>query len=256
MKTKIHSKLPILAAALGAVLFTAACTTPTVVGPADPDRTGDPAGAEVFTPSSAAAQLNLDLRARSRGDTPDSVVSEVRNEVAGALAADRFHVTSNNPDLVIDLAVETELLDRSGNYYVYQGVSDSRVLRRGDSEVIASRIVETRGDRRLGEAQALRTLGTGLGRETGDWLREALTVDAVGIAANDIEIIVPRTTRFTDYGRLFVEEARNTPGIVSCVLIDQDRSRRALTFRVVYFPREIPEGVLNRLAANPRLNLP
>lgn len=232
-----------------------ACQSPPVVSPADPGRTGDPVAAEVFTPSSALAQLNIDLQARGRGETPSSVVAEVRNEVAGALAANRFHITANNPDLILDLAVETELLDRSGNYYVFRGIADSRVLRRGDSEVIANRILETRGERRLGEPQALRALGTELGRDTADWLRSTLTVDATGIAANDIEISLSRSTRIDEYSRLFIQEARNTPGIISCVLIDQDPSRRAVTFRVVYFPREIPEGVLNRLSANPRLTL-
>lgn len=250
-KLRLHR----ISALLSFLLLVTGCSTTAVVQPADPRIAGDPTDAAFVTPTATLARLYLAIDSSATANAPAQLATDIKNQLAGSLNLSRFYITQRDADVTVRLQVASELLDQSGNYFSYRGTTNAAIVRNFDQSVLGSSYLQSRGERTLGETMALQALSQRMSADAAAWINDNLTLDAVGLAANDISLTIPRSFSFSDYIQRFIQESSATPGVTSCTLIAQDTAARSLTFRVVYYPQELPEGILNRLALNPNLNL-
>jgi hypothetical protein len=238
----------VLSMAAALLLLSGCATTPQIeTRTATPAGSGAPVGAETLIPASSVGKLNVSIQTQTLGDTPQGMAGSITNLVAGALNQERFSVIRGNADLTIQLNVQSELFDQSGNYFVYRGITTGNIIRNHDGSTVASETLQTRGPRALGANVAQQNLVGAISNDVTGWVRQSLTVDNIGIAANDLVVRVPRTRTTSVFVSEFIQQALAIDGVSSCVLIDRDDANSEVTFRVVYFPRKIPEGIQIRL---------
>ena len=246
MKLKNRNHALLLGLAL--IAFSGCATTPSIeTRSPSPVGSSAPLGADELIPASTAGRLDISIVTQTVGDMPQDTASVLTNQVAGALNQERFNVTRGSADLTIQLNVQSELFDQSGNYFVYRGVTIGNITRNHDGSTVASQTLQTRGTRALGANVAQQNLVGAISNDVASWVGQSLTVDNIGIAANDLVVRVPRTRTTSVFASEFITQALSIDGVSSCVLIERDDANRQLTFRVVYFPRKIPEGIQIRL---------
>lgn len=238
--------LSLLAAALFTVLFSG-CASNVSVSP-DNQAISGPMGADGYTATSRASQLQIavDTFAADKADYP--LASAIEKQVAGRLNQQGLQVTPAGGDLSVGIAVSSAVFDRSGNYYRMEGTADASVKRNVDRSTVDSKIINVRATRKLGEAAARDALVSELSRETADWVGSTLGDNSLQISANDITVRVPLFRDKANYTKKFIREVRKVGGVSSVILVQEDANRKELTFRMVYFKNKIPEGILFRIA--------
>lgn len=254
MKT-IISIIPVLL-----VVFMTGCahTSPTVSAP----QTG--AG----LPSEARASVDqqvvergLTFRVNATGPVDaTSLTNQVRTQAAASLNQRGYRVGEDQADLLVNLDVSQEHMDDFGNFSVLKGTVNASVLRSIDSKVVAAETVDALGDRSLTQSDASSSLARNLAAATGKWLAESANPQAIGLAANDITVRIPRQwgvfqRRADTYTNLFIREVGRLDGVSSVILTDFSEDQRSLTFRVVYLPDFFPQGILFAITRISDLNL-
>ncbi|MFT5198500.1 MAG: hypothetical protein ACI87O_001157 [Planctomycetota bacterium] len=207
---------------------------------------------------SSLSQLGVSVAVSSKGpgDHKD-VVSEVQREVQRAVDRKGMLMASGKSDINIACDVRGELFDKSGNYYLYtaEGVasivaSTGRELDRKDFDV--------KGERKLGQDEAVESAGARLGVSIAQWAAGLLTPEALGLAVSDLTIHggwLQRKSAMDEYARSFVARVRAEKGILDCRVMAQNYQNKAIRFRVVFTPEQFPEGLLNRLMAIDELKI-
>ena len=124
------------------------------------------------------------------------------------------------------------------------------------------RVVDTRRfDAPSGEArsqeEALIALGDAFAAPTGKWLREVGSRMAGELAVCDVSIRSSdgRTPIAGDYPTRFVKTVLGIQGMHECRILPADNAATSMSARIVYEPRQIPDGVLNRLMSIKSLKL-
>ena len=127
---------------------------------------------------------------------------------------------------------------------------------------ITRRVVDSRRfDAKSGEArseeEALVALGDALSAASGKWLREAgaRITDDLAICDVTIRYSDGRTPIEGDYPATFVKAVLKTKGIHDCRIMPMDKSGATMNARILYEPKQVPEGVLNRLMSIKSLKL-
>lgn len=238
----------ILTPFIGALALLAGCATPTITQP--PAPTGGFAG------RADAAHLNAALRMQSSGAFGPAAAAAVEQALANQLAAYGYRVEPGTPpDLEVGVVLDTTWFDQSGNFYVGEIQGQVEVRRSGDRRLIASGAESVRGQRVLDEGPAARAAASSFTRWASGWLEPQLAPAKLGLAADNIEIQLGSDFQVRNYVPTFINEVRSVPGVIDVRVVEQDNARRLVTFRVVYRPDDMPEGLYNRLRGKSALNL-
>ncbi len=212
----------------------------------------------VGTPAAAvAATALLNMQVTSASQDPASL--SIRQAVRGRLTAENFKLNDDLPDLRVDLRVSAKPFDQTGNYWVYDGRADASVVRLFDQKTLGQQTFTARGERKLGQEEALASMQEALADKTATWISETAASGRSGLAAYDITLQRPALSRVwkddSEYARFFISEVTKLNGLVSCVVAQQDYNLHTLVFRIVYYPEKFPEGLLNRLATMSQLDI-
>lgn len=210
---------------------------------------------ESYTAISHAGRLQIAVDAYAVDAADRYLARSIEKQVEGRLNRQGLQVIPEGGDLSVDIAVSSDVFDRSGNYIRMEGTADTTVKRNYDRSTVDSQSIAVRASRRLGEAAARDALVTELSRKTADWTVASLGDRSLQISANDITVSVSIFRNAADYSRKFIREVSRVDGVASVTLIPEDSRRKNLTFRVVYFKNKIPEGILRRIARIDGLNI-
>ena len=216
----------------------------------------------VSVSGTAAAQedisrLNVSVVSSASGSEVQPVALQVQKSIVGRLTAAGYTIDLHRPDLGVTIEVSSQLLDRSGSFYLYQGVVDASVAHVKGGKLLGRERVACKGERKLGKGPAIESLVEQLARDSAEWVASVTTPEKVGLAASLIQVQRNnlRGTRDAVYAANFVEIVNGENGVVSCELKDQDYGLRIMTFRVVYYRKSFPAGLLNTLTGMKELDM-
>lgn len=223
---------------------------------------GQPVTAASHEPGQLSADavaplLNVKVSTKTETAEADPVADRVKDEIEGNLADAGFTIDETNPDILVGLDIGIELYDQDPPFYLYKGSVDTRVRRAYDSKVLGAKRVSAKGQRVQGEDEALASVATALGDQTASWVVETCAPSQSGVVANDVTV---RRAWLSlqdgpKYAQKFIATVEGLDGVLSCRLVREEYDRREAVFRVVYYEKYFPEGLLNRLATLPGLNL-
>ena len=196
------------------------------------------------------AKLNVQLQTNSAAKLD---TAEFEQMVRGQLANAGFASLPGEPtDLRLNITLESELFDQSGNYYVYNGRAVAELWRRLDGKQLVGNSFAAKSERKLGEREAAINLQERLVTALKDWITAQITPDRVGVAASEITLSLSKFKIFKggDQKQIseFIESTQGIPGVHSCRLVENNATDRVYRFRVIYFPEKLPMGLGNAVA--------
>lgn len=221
-------------------------------------------GAETFDVSAAQVpgHLNVKVVSDASGDEAEVVASDLITLVENDLVERKFKMTGGTADITVRLITKVDEYAAFGEYKVFEGDVRASAIREYDGNPLGKQKFSERGDRKLGEKDALESLAEKLGKKVSPWIAKQTVADQLGIAAAEITV---SWTAFSelfgrkrgDYARTFVKTVnkKNVPGVLFSELVSENNPARQQTFRVVYIPERFPEGLMNRLAAIKELRI-
>lgn len=251
---KKHRAALIQAAVLSALFILGGCAPSSTISttPAVAPSTG-PVDSSPNVPQTALAKLNAQVFAGGGiADTDIGGIIAARTE--NSLANRGFRIAPSAPDIRVEVAPRSELFDQSGNYYLYKGEADVAVTRAFDGKLLGKTTVRVKADRALGKDAARGNVGEALATEVATWVGQTVSPQRIGIAANDVFITTPRTRDRNAFVSNFIQALQADDAIIGVTLTGQDYATGQMTFRVVYFPDKVPEGIVNRITANPSIS--
>lgn len=205
----------------------------------------------------AKAVLSVELTAKPQDSASEPTASEVLKNLRSSLVEDHFTVAERGGDLSLSLQVSAEEFDRTGNYYVYEGAVDAKVVSAEMGHPFGDRRFTARAPRKLGQAAAQRQLGVELAKQIAPWAQETLTSLGSGMAVADLVVPV-RWPAFNQqaYATQLLEAVRGLDGVRGAHLVDFSRGERRIAIRTLYDPIRMPDGLLFTLASkHPELKL-
>jgi len=234
-----------------AVMLAQGCASTRIVGP------DEPAQARVATQELQA--LNLRVVSSGEDDAGKLVAARVAQDVQSRLLALGYGSAGEDADVLVALKGEATIFDRSGNYYRHDGVLDAEVTLPRERRALGTQRFSERGERKLGETESLRQLADQLSGPVAEWTGTMTGPLTRELLVSEITLQRPRvgSRRAADaeYAVLFTRRVGALPGVIACELTSQDYAARRMTFRVVHYRRDFPEGLLNRLITIPELDL-
>lgn len=266
-------RIPALASvAAGLLLLVSGCST--VTGPHPPTilpspgfTTTAPSGggqvSDVSSPQGSAAQSALSpelLEAVAKLNVQIQVTSpanlnadEFEQNVRGQLANAGFAFLPGIPaDLKMNIALESELFDKSGNYWLYHGRAVAELWRNIDGKQLAGNTFDAKGERKLGEREAVVNLQRKLASLVNAWIARQIMPDRIGVAASELSLALHRfkILKGGDQEEInrVIKSIQGLPGVHSCRLIENNAAIRLYRFRVVYYPEKFPMGLSNAVA--------
>lgn len=198
----------------------------------------------------------------------DRLAVSLRAAVEGDLVARGFDVIAAQPaDSEVSLAVLRREVSRLADWRVYEGEASVRVTELASGRLVASESFKAQGARALDDVKAEAGVKDALLPQVSRWLTKTLPAKKVAlppgppppdhmtttltISPDDLSRDPVEALRIQ---RRFMDYVATRPGIVSCVLANEDPARRSFTFQVVYEPRQFPGGLLNTIILDsPRL---
>jgi len=208
--------------------------------------------------------LNMSFKPGGRGPHGEAVATRVAEDLAGRVLADGFTIAEGASDVLVALQAEVVEFDRIGNYYRHEGRLDAAVTMPNARREAGKRRFVERGDRKLGEQESLDETAAKLAGSTAEWLNTLTGNLGREIAVNDIVVrrrglvaaLSPEAGRSdADYARKFIRKVSALDGVLSCELVEQDYRKNEIRFRILYYRRNFPEGMLNRLVDFSELEL-
>lgn len=212
-------------------------------------------------PSVTVKAVSVDKQANRLADS-------LRATVEGDLVARGFDVIAKLPaDSEVALAVSRREASRLSDWRVYEGTASVRVTETASGRLLASESFKAQGTRALDEATAEAGVKNVLAQQVSRWLVKALPAKKVPLPpgppppdhmAATLTIAPEDLSRdpmeALSVQRRFMDYVATRPGIVSCVLAQEDPAHRGFTFNVVYKPGNFPGGLLNTIVLDgPRL---
>ena len=198
----------------------------------------------------AVGQLNISLKVT---DEQNLVGAEFNQSLRGRLATAGFtFIPGEAPDLLLTVALAPELFDRAGNYYLYKGTANAELHRCVDGKLLTGNAFAAKGERKLGQAEALGDLRGKLVGPIEAWVGSAIKPEYMCIAASELTLTLSffKIFKGRDQDKInnFINKTQSIPGVVYCRLIDNDVRLRTYRFRVVYYPEKMPQGLANAVA--------
>lgn len=198
----------------------------------------------------AIAKLNIRIDVSSTGNLH---AAECEQALRGRLANTGFAIIpSEDPDLLLRIMLESELFDKSGNFYLFKGRAVTELWRGIDQKQLAGSSVTANGQRQLGERDAQIDLMGKLVAQVDQWTTVNVLPDRVGIAAAELTLALSRVKILKggdqDEINRFMQKVQGIPGVLSCRLTHNDAGIRVYRFRVIYYPEKVPMGLSNAAA--------
>lgn len=252
---KWMNKYVLLLVAAG--LLSGCATRGTVTSPRASGAPGQPRAAAV------AEMRYLNLSVGANGSNRDGVVVAglLQQKMANNLASQGLVISdASSSDVRLNLNVQAEPFDQSGNYYVYDAeLTASAILSAGQrARPLGINTFKVRSERKLGKADALRSASDVLSKQSTPWCLDAVSPASCGLLANDVTVRIPwfkTRTGQAKYARDFIQTVSGMGGVVTCRVMEHDYNAKTVVFRVVYFRDSFPAGLLNKLATKDRLNI-
>ena len=207
-----------------------------------------------FLPSEAAtADLAVHVAASVKDDDSSDLASELLSLARETIGAQGFQVTPDEEkaDVILKLAVTKTVFDRTGNYAVMEGGvrATATVPARRGFFLGETRIDRERGERRLGDRDAMLSVRDIIEPKLVSWIGQNITAEKTGITA----VLLPFDVSMLDENQAakFISdicaEAVKIPGFLGATLAQQ--TPEMAVFRMVYAPDRLPEGPENALRA-------
>jgi hypothetical protein len=161
-------------------------------------------------------------------------------------------IPTEPPELQVEVSLESELFDQSGNYYLYRGTATAELQRCIDRKQLAGDSFTVKGERKLGQRAAVVNLRDQLATKVDQWTSANVMPNRVGVAAAELTLSLSRCKLVKGYDQeeiaRFMQSVQSIPGVVSCRLIHNDPQQRVYRFRVIYYPEKVPMGLSNAAA--------
>ncbi len=227
---------------------------PADVEPARPDRGAAPAP---LPAEMVKSLLAVELVARSEDEASAITTDETLRNLRSALAEDKYKLTDADGDLVLALTVRAAPFDQTGNYFVYEGEAAASVRAAALDRVLGEKRFSARAQRQLGADKAQRALGQALADAIAPWARESLLRISAELTVNDLVVRLPGG--FADqeqFAGQLLAAVQGLDGVSGARLLPVTRKEREIAVRVVYYPAQMPAGLLHTLIiGHPELNL-
>jgi hypothetical protein len=202
--------------------------------------------------------LNVDVSVRA-GDGAEAVADELETYARGRLADLGYRVgTDQEADLELALEPVCELFDREGQWRTYNGTLRASLSAQGtEKHVIGETTLATKGTPGVGDADGRRNLVYAMESQLGAWMNRTLKPDAAEFAAVALDVMLADPVE-TGKDRAGIVEIRKAleglPGVRRVTVAAQDDAAGQVSYKVVYKPADVPDGVANALfAAHPEL---
>jgi len=198
----------------------------------------------------AIAKLNVQIQVSSAANLN---AAEFEQVIRGQLANAGFSFIPGDPaDLRMNIALESELFDQSSNYRIYTGRAIAELWRNIDGKQLAGNTFTAKGERKLGEREAILNLQGQLATEVKSWIARQIMPDRIGVAASELtlqlhHIKILKGGDQEEISRV-INAIQGIPGVQVCRQIENDADSRRYRFRVVYFPEKFPMGLSNAAA--------
>ncbi|MEX0321471.1 MAG: hypothetical protein AB3N63_04890 [Puniceicoccaceae bacterium] len=239
---------------LSSLLFLlSACQTATVTP--TPDGQAVPAARDQGALASmVGSKVNASVTI-SGGKTVQLGKDLLQERLIASLVTSGYEVSEAgpHPDIRIQASYDATIFDQSGNYYLYEGTSSAKVVRTWDGKVIAQTRLKEKGPRILEQARALEDNALQVADELDAWLASAVKPSSIGLVASEVTVSRPLFNP-RSYPSRFIERVQSIPGVTNVRYAGDDASG-SFIFRVVYFPEQMPEGLLNKLRSIQSLNI-
>ena len=200
------------------------------------------------TPSPEAVRVNV----VACGGLAPIVAHQAAAEARNALAKAGYVVDGGDePDVVVSVSAGREVLDRSGDWFVYRGVVHLKTEIKGPKpRFMAEKEVVGTGRRGLGETFAEKNLADALVPGIAKWVKDSVDEGSVGLRVSLVELRMDEPVKSAGELALqsaFCKAAYAETGVRSVRLVSQDSEKGAFTFRVVFDAERFPDGFLNTL---------
>ncbi len=230
--------------------FTNAVNTVTNVPPPPP-----PPPPPVFLLAEAtAADLAVYVTARPQDNDSSDLALELLSIARETIGSHGFQVAldADKADIAVQLSVLKTLFDRTGNYAVMEGSvrAIATVPARKGFYLGETRIDRERGERKLGDRDAMLSVRDGIEPKLVSWLGQNVTVEKTGLAAVsipcDISMLKDENVK-AKFISDFCAETIKIDGVARCVLVTQTDERADFYF--AYLIDKLPEGPVNAIRA-------
>lgn len=179
------------------------------------------------------------------------ITAEIASKVEAELIEKGFLVKGGEPFVTVDLKSAIDLFDKTGNYFVFEGVAEATITK-ADGQKLGSKEFVSKGQRQLEQERAERNVADAISEEVAKWVGETCTAKTMGVET----VIV--SLRISDWATLlrstesaaekeilkFSEAVEKLDGVLSCRLVKSTESNRLLQFRIVYDSEKFPNGIL------------
>lgn len=210
--------------------------------------------------------LRVSVVAQPSNQTGELLAANVKSAASQNISRRGFRlVEGGSPDVAVTFGVSQEEFNRAGNFIVYDGRVDARVVvSANENRVIDEKTFSVRGERDLGEAAATAKLSAAIMPQIDAWVAGAVTAEKLAVDAVTVTVEY-RHAKASQKAILvgdFVNAAKGTPGVRDCQLVAETwrpgwwGSTFDATYRIVYDASAFPGGPLNTIAVrNPGLKL-
>ncbi|MBQ7667218.1 MAG: hypothetical protein IJS46_04405, partial [Kiritimatiellae bacterium] len=201
-----------------------------------------------------AADLAVFVTARPADNDSSDLAAELLSAAREAIGAQGFQIAfdSDDADIAVQLTVRKSVFDRTGGYAVMEGSVNAIAVvpARKGFYLGETRIDRERGERRLGDRDAMLAVSDLVSPKLVSWLGQTVTVEKTGLAAVRIPCDISMLEDENAVAKFvsdFCRETARIDGIARCVLDGQ--TPETATFYVSYIRDRVPEGPLNAIRA-------
>jgi len=214
---------------------------------------GSPASKEIVQ------ELNLKINSHSATDNSAKKLTDMLvQKISSILLADGYKIEEKNADLLVDINANVSIFDKSGNYYRHDGEVDAKATISHTRKTVGEQHFTAKNERQLGEEKSLEQLAKELAKPVAEWVSSLAGQLGREIAANNIEIrrpVIYGKISQAEYANMFVKKVGGIDGVVSCELVSHDYEQREMVFRVVYYRKKFPAGIMNKILTMDELGL-
>ena len=197
-----------------------------------------------------SADLSVFVTARPQDDDSSDLALELLSIARETIGRQGFKVAfdAENADVALQLSVRKSVFDRTGSYAVMEGSvrAIAAIPARKGFYLGETHIDRERGERSLGDRDAMLSVRDGIEPKLVSWIGQNVTVEKTGLAAVTIPCDISMTEDENAKAKFisdFCAGAARIDGVVRCSLATQTDDRADFYF--AYLPEKLPEGPAN-----------
>ena len=212
-------------------------------------------------------RVRVKVAANEKSPADMKLAELLRPNVQKALCAAGFEVVDSGEAEMEVVASATCLAGTArGSRIVCRGAAEltftRKVLRNSvtgkeNRSVVNARRFDAKSGEARTEEEALMSLADNLSAPLAKWLGESCTSMTAGLALCTVSVVSADTRHAipADYPTRFVKEALGVPGVYDCRIVPQGASGASFDVSILYDTRQVPDGIVSRLASIKSLGL-